>query len=59
MADFNHNSCSKGLKDAGMAVYVELRKGDIPAARKALGMIVGRDTTTLDPRKLCAARWRL
>lgn len=39
---------SKGLKDAGMAVYVELQKGDIPAARKALGMIVGRDTTLLD-----------
>lgn len=39
---------SKGLKDAGMAVYVELQKGDIPAARKALGMIVGRDTTSLD-----------
>ena len=39
---------SKGLKDAGMAVYVELRKGNIPAARKALSMIVGRDTSALD-----------
>ncbi|WP_379132582.1 adenosylcobinamide-phosphate synthase CbiB [Paenibacillus sp. sgz500958] len=39
---------AKGLKDAGMAVYIELQKGDIPAARKALGMIVGRDTTSLD-----------
>ncbi|OKP68100.1 adenosylcobinamide-phosphate synthase [Paenibacillus sp. P3E] len=39
---------SKGLKDAGMAVYVELRKGDISAARTALGMIVGRDTTMLE-----------
>ncbi|MEK3865226.1 adenosylcobinamide-phosphate synthase CbiB [Paenibacillus sp. FSL H7-0716] len=39
---------SKGLKDAGIAVYVELQKGDIPAARKALGMIVGRDTISLD-----------
>ncbi|MBW4083479.1 adenosylcobinamide-phosphate synthase CbiB [Paenibacillus sp. S150] len=39
---------SKGLKDAGMAVYAELRKGDVPAARKALGMIVGRDTTQLE-----------
>ncbi|MRN51847.1 adenosylcobinamide-phosphate synthase CbiB [Paenibacillus monticola] len=38
---------SKGLKDAGMAVYIELHKGDLPAARRALGMIVGRDTTTL------------
>lgn len=39
---------AKGLKDAGMAVYVELRKGDLPAARQALGMIVGRDTASLD-----------
>ncbi|ASA19604.1 adenosylcobinamide-phosphate synthase CbiB [Paenibacillus donghaensis] len=39
---------SKGLKDAGMAVYGELLRGDIPAARKALGMIVGRDTAGLD-----------
>ncbi|MBT2289848.1 cobalamin biosynthesis protein CobD [Paenibacillus albidus] len=39
---------AKGLRDAGMAVYSELRKGDIPAARKALGMIVGRDTAALD-----------
>ncbi|KWX73285.1 cobalamin biosynthesis protein [Paenibacillus riograndensis] len=39
---------SKGLKGAGMAVYAELRKGDIPAARTALGMIVGRDTTKLE-----------
>lgn len=39
---------SKGLKDAGMAVYTELKKGDMPAARQALGMIVGRDTTQLD-----------
>lgn len=39
---------SKGLKDAGMAVYAELRSGDLPAARQALGMIVGRDTAHLD-----------
>ncbi|MCL6601447.1 MAG: adenosylcobinamide-phosphate synthase CbiB [Paenibacillus sp.] len=39
---------SKGLKHAGMAVYNELRKGDLPAARQALGMIVGRDTEHLD-----------
>ena len=39
---------SKGLKDAGLAVYTELRKGDLPAARQALGMIVGRDTGHLD-----------
>lgn len=28
---------SKGLKDAGMAVYTELRSGDIPAARRRWG----------------------
>ncbi|WP_438494873.1 adenosylcobinamide-phosphate synthase CbiB [Paenibacillus sp. IHBB 3054] len=39
---------AKGLKEAGLAVYVELRKGDLPAARRALGMIVGRDTAGLD-----------
>lgn len=39
---------SKGLKDAGLAVYIELHKGDLPAARTALSMIVGRDTTTLN-----------
>ncbi|MFC3748452.1 adenosylcobinamide-phosphate synthase CbiB [Paenibacillus sp. GCM10012306] len=39
---------AKGLKDAGLAVYTELRRGDIPAARQAVGMIVGRDTTSLD-----------
>ncbi|KHL96099.1 cobalamin biosynthesis protein [Paenibacillus sp. IHB B 3415] len=39
---------SKGLKDAGMAVFAELRQGDIPAARRALGMIVGRDTAHLE-----------
>lgn len=39
---------SKGLKDAGISVYRELRSGDLPAARASLGMIVGRDTETLD-----------
>ncbi|WP_150265785.1 adenosylcobinamide-phosphate synthase CbiB [Paenibacillus tepidiphilus] len=39
---------AKGLKEAGFAVYTELRRGDLPAARKALGMIVGRDTAGLD-----------
>jgi adenosylcobinamide-phosphate synthase len=39
---------AKGLKDAGLAVYNELRRGDIPAARRAVGMIVGRDTSALD-----------
>lgn len=39
---------SKGLKEAGMAVYRELQAGDLPAARRELGMIVGRDTQQLD-----------
>ncbi|MEC0180420.1 adenosylcobinamide-phosphate synthase CbiB [Paenibacillus peoriae] len=39
---------SKGLKEAGMAVYRQLQAGDLPAARRELGMIVGRDTQQLD-----------
>ncbi|EHJ92118.1 adenosylcobinamide-phosphate synthase CbiB [Vreelandella boliviensis] len=38
----------KGLGDAARAVVEPLTKGDLPAARKALGMIVGRDTQNLD-----------
>jgi len=33
-------------------VYKDLRRGDLPAARKSLGMIVGRDTDTLDEREI-------
>lgn len=39
---------AKGLKDAGMEVYYCLRRGDLPAARRSLGMIVGRDTAQLE-----------
>lgn len=39
---------SKGLKDAGMEVYRHLKQQDWPAARRSLGMIVGRDTAHLD-----------
>ncbi|SIQ66376.1 adenosylcobinamide-phosphate synthase CbiB [Paenibacillus macquariensis] len=39
---------TKGLKDAGMEVYSHLNRGDLPAARLSLGMIVGRDTAHLD-----------
>jgi adenosylcobinamide-phosphate synthase len=39
---------SKGLKDAGMEVYRHLSQQDWPAARRSLGMIVGRDTAHLD-----------
>ncbi|WP_136603876.1 adenosylcobinamide-phosphate synthase CbiB [Paenibacillus dokdonensis] len=38
----------KGLKDAGLEVYRHLKKGDLPAARNSLGMIVGRETSQLD-----------
>ncbi|MEI0735446.1 adenosylcobinamide-phosphate synthase CbiB [Paenibacillus sp. JTLBN-2024] len=38
----------KGLKDAGMEVYRHLAAGDLPAARRSLGMIVGRETSHLD-----------
>lgn len=38
----------KGLAEAGRAIAVPLAKGDLPAARQALAMIVGRDTQGLD-----------
>ncbi|AZK48284.1 adenosylcobinamide-phosphate synthase CbiB [Paenibacillus lentus] len=38
---------AKGLQVAGMEVCGHLRAGDMPAARRALGMIVGRDTAHL------------
>ncbi|WP_046213026.1 adenosylcobinamide-phosphate synthase CbiB [Paenibacillus wulumuqiensis] len=39
---------SKGLKQAGMAVYRDLIGQDRPAARRSLSMVVGRDTADLD-----------
>ncbi|WP_409293931.1 adenosylcobinamide-phosphate synthase CbiB [Peribacillus sp. SCS-26] len=42
----------KGLGDAGMEVYRPLIRGDIRAARKNLGMIVGRDTGHLDEAEI-------
>ena len=42
----------KGLGDAARAVIQPLTQGDLPAARKALGMIVGRDTQTLDEAEI-------
>lgn len=38
----------KGLEDAGRAVAVPLSRGDLPAARSALGRVVGRDTHGLN-----------
>ncbi|MFA0814181.1 MAG: adenosylcobinamide-phosphate synthase CbiB [Anaerofustis sp.] len=37
----------KALRDESMRVYDELSKHDLPAARKAVSMIVGRDTEQL------------
>lgn len=38
----------KGLKTESMNVYCCLDAGDLPASRKAVGRIVGRDTAELD-----------
>ncbi|WP_017430120.1 adenosylcobinamide-phosphate synthase CbiB [Vreelandella jeotgali] len=38
----------KGLAGAGRAVAEPLDRGDLPAARTALGRVVGRDTQALD-----------
>ena len=42
----------KGLADAGRAVAVPLMQGDLPGARQALSMIVGRDTAELDEAEI-------
>ncbi|MEA2119229.1 adenosylcobinamide-phosphate synthase CbiB [Halovibrio sp. HP20-50] len=42
----------KGLGDAARAVIQPLTQGDLPATRKALGMIVGRDTQNLDEAEI-------
>ncbi len=39
---------AKSLKTESMKVYDELKKGDIVSARRAVSMIVGRDTDELD-----------
>lgn len=38
---------TRSLKDESMRVYRELKKGDLPGARHAVSMIVGRDTENL------------
>ena len=40
--------CTKSLRDESMKVYKALGTGDILASRKAVSMIVGRDTAELD-----------
>ncbi len=38
----------RSMTDAGMRVYTALEQDDLPAARLAVGRIVGRDTAALD-----------
>ncbi|SDO31786.1 adenosylcobinamide-phosphate synthase [Halomonas shengliensis] len=38
----------RGLRDAALSVAAPLARGDLPAARQALSLIVGRDTEGLD-----------
>lgn len=40
--------CTRSLRDESLAVFIALKDGDIVRARKALSMIVGRDTEKLD-----------
>ena len=40
---------TRGLRDAALEVHRELRRHDIVAARRAVGMVVGRDTERLTP----------
>lgn len=46
---------AKSLKDESMKVFEELQKGSIPGARKAVSMIVGRDTKELTKKGIIKA----
>ena len=46
---------AKCLKDEAMIVYVRLRKGRLEAARKQVGMLVGRDTDQLTEEQVIKA----
>ena len=46
---------TKCLKTESMKVYAALRKQDLEAARKAVSMIVGRDTQSLDENGIAKA----
>ena len=46
---------ARSLRDESMKVYDALEAGDLPAARKAVGMIVGRDTESLDEEGVAKA----
>ncbi|MCE8019624.1 cobalamin biosynthesis protein CobD [Halomonas sp. MCCC 1A11036] len=45
----------KGLRDAAFAVAGPLAQGDLDAARRAVAMIVGRDTEALDEAEITRA----
>jgi adenosylcobinamide-phosphate synthase len=42
----------KGLAEAGIGIYQRLADSRLPEARKALSMVVGRDTEQLDEREV-------
>lgn len=46
---------AKSLRDESMKVYRALKDGDVNAARKAVSMIVGRDTKVLDAEGIIRA----
>lgn len=46
---------ARSLRDESMAVHDALVAGDLPAARQACGMIVGRDTDCLDEEGVARA----
>ncbi len=45
----------RSLRDESLPVYVALKNDDLPGARRALSMIVGRDTGALDRTGVIAA----
>lgn len=45
----------RALRDESMKVYRELRREDLPGARRAVSMIVGRDTERLDEQGVTKA----
>lgn len=48
-------NAARSLRDESMAVYDRLEEGDLPAARQAVGRIVGRDTDYLDEEGVARA----
>lgn len=46
---------TKSLKTESMKVYAPLKEGDLPAARRAVAMIVGRDTERLTEEGVATA----